>query len=287
MKSVLGYYSALFLLLATFTLPAEKSAARIETVLGDVALEKNPNLAALPSVKSSEVIISRDQYVISYNKERRSPNWVAWKVDSSRLGDSGRSDAFFADSDLQTYLEKLRTAPPVVTPDEYKGSCFDRGHLAPSADRTDSAEDNQSTFVMSNMVPQTPYLNRFLWQQLESFTRELVAKGKNIYAIAGPVYDQNFGAIGPNRDIPIPSKSFKILILLNKDQTPKDITQKTTVIAILAPNVLKNGNRPSNHSALCGDTSFGDAGGPNEWRRYMSTVAEIEQVTGLTLRPLP
>jgi hypothetical protein len=56
-----------------------------------------------------------------------------------------------------------------VRPTDYAGAGFDRGHLCPSADRTSSAADNSATFLMSNMIPQAPNLNRNTWENLESY----------------------------------------------------------------------------------------------------------------------
>ena len=254
-------------------LAAEGSYAKIETVLGDVPLKENTNLLKLPSAPSDEVIISRGQYVISYNKERRSPNWVAWKVDARSLGTADRTDKFEEDKELQKYLSQDPQAPPAVTPADYRGSCFDRGHQAPSADRTNSTASNQATFMMSNMLPQTPYLNRYLWGQLESFTRDIVAEGHTVYVIAGPIYDQNFGAIGPNGDIPVPSKMFKILTIRDGD--------KLRSFSVIMPNVLKNGEEPTNKETLCKDSANPSGAQKTDWKKYRANLADIQKLTGL------
>jgi endonuclease G len=261
--------------LITLAFLAGAAHAKIETVLGDVPLKENTNLVGLPSAPSDEVIISRRQYVISYNKERRSPNWVAWKVDSRSLGSVDRSDKFEQDKELQEYLSQDPQALPAVTPDEYKGSCFDRGHQAPSADRTSSVASNEATFAMSNMLPQTPYLNRGLWQQLEQHTRDLVTQGNTVYVVAGPVYDKDFGEIGPNQDIPVPSKLFKVIIVKDGD--------KFRTISVVMPNVLRTGEEPTNKESLCVDSAATPEGQNPEWQRYRSNLKEIQDVTGLTL----
>lgn len=263
---------ALFILFS-FILFTESSLAKIEAVLGTIPLKGNKNLVSLPRAPSKEVIISREQYVISYNKERRSANWVAWKVDASNLGSANRTNKFEQDQDLQQYLNQIPNVAPAVTPEDYRGSCFDRGHQAPSADRTNSTENNQSTFVMSNMLPQTPYLNRYLWEQLERYTRQLVAEGKTVYVITGPVYDQDFGAIGPKNDIPVPSKLFKIVIVKEG--------QQRRAFAVLMPNVLKSGAPPTNKDELCNDSTSPGTTLTTEWRRYKSTLTEIKKITGL------
>jgi endonuclease G len=70
-----------------------------------------------------------------------------------------------------------------VRPTDYTGSGYDRGHIAPSADRTRNEADNSSTFLMTNMMPQVPEVNRGVWGDLEEYCRELVQQGKELYII--------------------------------------------------------------------------------------------------------
>lgn len=256
--------------------------ATVEGVVG-IPLTQNVNLATpQPQTESPEILISRSQYVISYNKERRSPNWVAWSLDTSQIGDSGRSNKFEEDQELEDLLSKNGGGFHAVQANEYKRSCFERGHQIPSADRTDSSEDNQLVFMMSNMVPQTPYLNQIIWNHLEQYTRELVRSGgKKAYVIDGPIYDQDFGKIGPNRDIPVPSKEFKIIYLLDANQSPADIDPAQPEIAVIMPNTLKQGNPLVPYSAGCSDNPGDDGSDADDWKRYTATVSDIESASGL------
>jgi endonuclease G len=259
--------------------------AKIEIVLGSTPLDGNPNLAQkAPLNDASEIIISRDQYVISYNKLRRSPNWVAWKLELEQIGTSGRSNNFLQDTDLENYLSQSPTNLHAVDPTDYKGSCFDRGHQVPSADRTDTKENNQTTFFMSNMIPQTPYLNRVIWEHLEQYTRDLVQKqGKKAYIIAGPIYDQDFGLIGPNKDIPVPSKDFKVIVILDANQGPEDINADTQVISVVMPNTLQDGSKPLNDlTQLCKPLSAGTLD-KNDWIKYKTTLSEVEKLSGFKI----
>ncbi|MBC7537619.1 MAG: DNA/RNA non-specific endonuclease [Bacteriovorax sp.] len=284
MKSIKNkfYFSVFLLLSLTFN---NLALAKIEVVLGSAPLDGNPNLALkAPSNDASEIIISRDQYVISYNKLRRSPNWIAWKLEVDQIGHSGRSNNFSVDADLETYLNQSQANLHAVDPIEYKGSCFDRGHQIPSADRTDTTENNQMTFVMSNMIPQTPYLNRVVWEHLEQYTRDLVQKqGKKVYIIAGPIYDLDFGLIGPNKDIPVPSKDFKVIIILDANQTPEDINSNTQIISVIMPNTLQDGSNPlADKTQLCKALSPGPLD-RNDWVKYKTTLSEIEKLSGLKI----
>ncbi len=260
------------------------ASARVDAVLGSVELQLNPNLPGfLPTTANEEIILSRKQYVISYNKTRREPNWVAWKIELSDLGDTPRENNFSVDVELDSYLKTVPGAPPAVQENEYRGSCFDRGHQSPSGDHTASAEDNRATFLMSNMIPQTAFLNRGIWEHLESYTRTLVRKdGKKVYAVAGPIYDENFGAIGPHDDIPVPSKNFKMLIVLDASQTPDEITSATAVIAVIMPNTLSDGSAPTDHDKLCHTVEPADASAV-DWRKYSVPVEQIESLSGIRL----
>lgn len=256
--------------------------AKVETVLG-LPLEKNSGLVLkMPETSSPEIILSREQYVLSYNKIRRAPNWVAWTLESSQMGTSGRSNNFALDTELQDYLQKSDGNKPAVDITDYKGSCYDRGHQIPSADRTDTRTNNEATFLMSNMIPQTAYLNRVIWEHLEQYSRDLVQQqGKKLYIITGPVYDQNFGFIGPQKDIPVPSKDFKIIYILNADQDFSSINESTETIAVMMPNILQDGSTPDkNPQDLCKaiDTKTVDR---SDWQQYKTSVAQIEKFSGL------
>lgn len=260
---------------------ASSALAKIEAVLGSVSLKSNPNIASLPTTNESEIILSRDQYVISYNKNHRSPNWVSWKLEASDLGNSGRTNKFSQDSDLETYLAK-KGQNHAVTPEEYAGSCFDRGHQIPSADRTDNREDNQATFMMSNMIPQTPYLNRVIWEHLENYERTLVRSGKKLYIVAGPIFDTDFGSIGPNSDILVPSKDFKVIFILDSNQTAADITANTPTIAVVMPNTLEDGSASPIDTKSCPSFSSPKSGNMNDWEQYKTSISDVEQLSGIS-----
>lgn len=265
-------------------LAAQSSQAVVESVIGDVPLPQNPNaLSDLPKSANPEILISRTQYLISYNKARRAPNWVMWQLQADQIGTVKRTNKFAQDSELETYLSKNGNSHAVL-PSDYKNSCFDRGHQIPSEDRTDTVANNEMTFEMSNMIPQTPYLNRVIWEHFEAYTRTFVQEqGKKVFVIDGPIYDQNFGSIGPNKDIPVPSKDFKVVFILDANQSPSDINQNTPNIAVIMPNVLKNGDAPVPNSPNCeGTRAAPSAEDSNDWRQYVTTISEVETEASLS-----
>ena len=263
-----------------------------QVVLGTVPLERNQNISTLPVNVNNvpEILISRDQYLLSFNQKHRLLNWAAWKIEASDLGHIGRTNSFAVDQDLENYLNKF--SQHAVTPADYQDSCFDRGHQVPSADRDDSIENNQMSFLMSNMIPQTAYLNRVIWEHLEQYTRDLILnQGKKVYIVAGPIFDQDFGKMGTNNDIPVPSKDFKVIVILDKDQTIRDINSKTELIAVIMPNILKSGKKPfEDRTELCSNKSLAAANGavatPTDWQQYKTTLALVEKLSGFKILSL-
>src|SRR5262249_44504085 len=122
--------------------------------------------------------IERPQYVLSYSDKRKSPNWVCWHLTARDVGRVARG-MFDVDPDLPDGFQK-------VTPMTYTGSGFDRGHLCPSRDRSDTEANNDATFYMTNVIPQSPNCNQKGWERLETYCRELAEKGKELYIVAGP-----------------------------------------------------------------------------------------------------
>ena len=194
--------------------------------------------------------------MLSYHRDRAIPNWVSWHLDAQNLGDIPRySGRFITDTSLPNDWYK-------VTHDDYTGSGYDRGHMAPSADRSASAEANQATFILTNIVPQSPANNQGLWSDLEQHGRNLVREGNEIYLVAGST-----GSLGTlaNGKLTIPANLWKVMLILpaaTGDDRAR-IRATTEVIAIWTPN----------------DESVAD----RNWQEYQTTVRCIEQRTGLDL----
>lgn len=72
---------------------------------------------------------------------------------------------------------------------DYKGSGFDRGHLAAAGNHKANQRCVEQTFYLSNMAPQVgPGFNRDSWNRLEKYVRKLTKVYKNVYCCTGPLY---------------------------------------------------------------------------------------------------
>ncbi|HEY0462211.1 MAG TPA: DNA/RNA non-specific endonuclease [Pyrinomonadaceae bacterium] len=190
--------------------------------------------------------------VISYNRDRGIPNWVAWRVSKADLGSLDREDSFRPD-------DRLPKGWTRVTPADYTGSGFDRGHVCPNADRYSSREAADSTFVMTNMTPQTGDLNRGPWQKLEAYLRTLVNRGSDVYIYAGV-----YGSKGKlKQKVTIPSNDWKVAVVVPAGTPTSAINEGARVIAVDMPNVKGIMNA--------------------DWQVYRTSVRQIEQATGYNL----
>jgi endonuclease G len=104
---------------------------------------------------------------------------------------------------------------------DYKASGFDRGHLVASANQNFGSIFNSETFLLSNMSPQHPDLNRRMWKELEEAVRKLDARDDILetYVLSCPVFyfDKPVTTMGSEKDdlgidIPIPHAFVKSVL---------------------------------------------------------------------------
>ncbi|HRR11505.1 MAG TPA: DNA/RNA non-specific endonuclease [Tenuifilum sp.] len=187
-------------------------------------------------VNANNYLMVKPQYCLSYNNSKRTANWVAWHLNSSWLGSVSRQDDFRADYTLpDTWYH--------VTESDYYYSQygFDRGHMCPSADRTATVADNSATFLMTNMVPQSPNNNQIVWESFESYCRNLAKSGSELYIISGPYGEGGTSSKGTftilKSGVVVPSHVWKIaLVLPNGNNDISRINTSTRVIAVVIPN---------------------------------------------------
>jgi endonuclease G, mitochondrial len=113
----------------------------------------NPSGAVANTSSPTNYLLEKTQYALSYHNGNNTPNWVSWHLDSSWLGSTPRQDDFRADTTLPSGWYRVGST-------SYSGSGYDRGHMCPSGDRTNSVATNSATFLMTNMIPQAPTNNR-------------------------------------------------------------------------------------------------------------------------------
>ena len=229
------------------------------TGAGEVHLTMgNPSAAITDISYPNNYLLEKEEYVMSYSRDKGTANWVSWHLDEAWLGSASRQDDFRSDSSLPSSWYQVGAT-------DYQYSGFDRGHLCPSADRTLSVDDNSNTFYMTNMMPQAPSNNRYAWANLENYCRSMLDGGNEIYIISG---GYGLGGDGSNGyaeyladgKIQIPSNTWKVIMIIpDGDDDVNRVTTSTRLIAIDMPN--------SNSVN-------------SDWTQYITTVDEIEAATG-------
>ncbi|WP_247235020.1 DNA/RNA non-specific endonuclease [Telluribacter sp. SYSU D00476] len=204
-------------------------------------------------------LLLKDEMAISYNRSKLVPNWVAWHLDGAWIrANTEREGSFRADESLPKKWKKAMS-------DYYTRTGFDRGHLCPAGDRTRSTDSQEATFVMTNIVPQAPALNRGLWVEIEKECRNEVQKGNELYIYSGT---QGIGGKGSSGfaellkgGVVVPEYLWKVIVILpegNSDAVRVD--EGTRVITLLVPNREEAGSKRMDE--------------------FVITLSQLEQLTG-------
>jgi endonuclease G len=229
-------------------------AESVHTTLG------NPTAARPDTTNADNYLILKTQYALSYNRGLGHANWVSWELDTDWLGNADRRDDFRPDPSLPVGWYKVR-------PDDYTGSGFDRGHLCPSASRTATEADNSSTFIMSNMIPQAPQLNRGAWARLEDYCRLLARQGYRLYVLAGTYGVGGKGTHGfattLKGRVSVPARMYKVIVAVENSGSEAQIDGTTPVIAVDFPN---DDDLVENKS----------------WSNFVTTPEQIERAAGVS-----
>lgn len=192
-------------------------------------------------------IIKNAAYWVGYDTKSNTPKWVSYRLNRNSKRDTvTRPENFIAD---------FRVLPP-TSPSIYTRTGYDRGHMAPNyAISTFFPKHVDSTFLMSNIVPQKPDLNRRVWQRLEmAIAKDYVYRYKELWVIMGPIYVDKYDKI---RHIPIPEAFFKIIVAVTDNNEVK-------MIAFRIPQDVK------------GDESL---------EQFITNVGMIENEIGINLMP--
>ena len=203
----------------TFSSCASDARAR-----GKTNFYQDLELVALPD-SIPQQIKEYEGFIISFNKDNHTPNYVAWELLGEEISDrSNRSNNFWQDPEIE--------GCPAHS--DYTHSGYDRGHMCPAADQKWSLKAMEDCFVMANMCPQSNALNGGAWNTLENKERQWAIRDSAIIIVAGPVYSDSdtkrIGEIG----VRVPGAFFKAFLAPYLDE-PR-------AIAFVYPNASATGN---------------------------------------------
>ena len=218
----------------------------------------NPSNAPADLEQFNNYLMEKPSFALSYNRDKGMPNWVSWHLENDWTGNLPRTDTFRADPAVPADWYRVQST-------DFVASGFNRGQMAPNDDRNNAASMplSQETFLMTNVVPQTPD-NQAAWADFENFLRTLLPANE-IYIVAGQAGVGGLGDNGPataiaNGHVSVPAHTWKVALVLPAGENDLSrVTAATRTIAVIMPNL--QGIEP-------------------DWHQYLTTVDEVEALTG-------
>lgn len=184
-----------------FFWPANAEAAHPTS---EIAVTDSLEIVVMPQDVASE-FVRYPGFVLSFNPLHKVPNYVAWTLtrEEAKGGEVGkRTDNFAPDPNV----------PGCPTLDDYRGSGYDRGHMAPAGDMKWSIDAMNACFYLTNMTPQAHNLNQGAWRTLEEKCREWAKRDSLVVIVCGPVLtDPGLKTIGESK-VTVPERFFKVVL---------------------------------------------------------------------------
>uniref|UniRef100_A0AAG5DGF3 Endonuclease n=1 Tax=Anopheles atroparvus TaxID=41427 RepID=A0AAG5DGF3_ANOAO len=166
---------------------------------------------------------SFDDYVLSYDRRTRVAHWVFEHMTPETVKHNDAVDRakcdFKPDESVHPFFRSLNS--------DYKGSGFDRGHMAAAGNHRVEQKHCDQTFFLTNMAPQVGVgFNRDKWNHLERYVRKLTKEYPNVYCCTGPLYlprkeDDGklyvkYQVIGAN-NVAVPTHFYKVIVMETSD----------------------------------------------------------------------
>jgi len=151
-----------------------------------------------------------DHYAVYYSGVARAPLYAveyltAGKIKAAR--ELGRANDFRADTRIPSDWRAQLS--------DFRGSGWDRGHMAASGNMPTPGADSQS-FLLTNIIAQDPQLNRNLWAAIEKAVRAH-AMHNPVYVFTGALFlGEEIKRL--NSRVLIPTHIYKLVYDVNRNQ---------------------------------------------------------------------
>jgi len=143
------------------------------------------------------------EYAVGYDSDLKTPMWVAYRVSASTLIKKVRRHGSFASDHRLQKKDRIYSS-------RYTRTGYDRGHMAPAINFRYSKKAEKNAFIMSNIVPQLPRVNRGIWKALEYRIQKTALRDGELLVIDGPIYSLPIAKL--KGIVPIPSSFYKIIV---------------------------------------------------------------------------
>jgi endonuclease G len=193
----------------------------------------------------------RGPFVVGWSDSLQHPVWVAYHVPPEAKFEQGKRPSF----------RKDRSVAKSPAASAYNSTGYDRGHLAPNrAIATRFGPEAQAqTFLMSNITPQSPALNRGPWRELEQRIADLwTARWGETWVLCGAISGTNAHSRQtlPGTHVDVPESHWMLIIAQAEDGV--------RALALILPQTVGYRDFPVHR---------------------IVTIDELEKATGLNLLP--
>ena len=188
-------------------------------------------------------VLTNTGYLVGYCEAQKDPVWVCYRL--------FKPDRYEAPPRPKEFEPDNRTRARVISHD-YSRSGYDRGHMAPNYAIAVcyGLQGQLETFLMSNVIPQRPALNRQVWEHLEQTEiKDYAPRFNQIWVIDGPVFRSHNRLTGGED---VPDACYKIIV--------KEDGGTPQVLAFLMPQSMRGTESP---------------------QQFLTSIDEIEKETGL------
>ncbi|WP_330286318.1 DNA/RNA non-specific endonuclease [Streptomyces sp. NBC_00576] len=221
------------------------------------------------------VVLPYTHFSVVFRPDRRLATATAVTIDGVKLIDADRDDDWRFDPRLP---DSQQAGNPV-----YKNNPLDRGHLVRRLDPVwgvgDEAETaNEDTFHFTNAAPQMDIFNqgKELWLGLENFLLDHAEQfDRKLSVFTGPVLEDSDP---PYRGIKVPLRFWKVAAFMQDGELAA-----TAYVLDQSPDLT----RDAAARALADAARAGDPPPLGAFRTFQVPVADVAEITGLDLGPLP
>ena len=148
---------------------------------------------------------------------------------------------------------------------------YSRGHQLPSADRTGSSADNDTSFYSTNMTPQRQSLNGGAWYKLEELVRKQWICSDTLYVVTGAMFEEGHATAYDNKSngkcVPVPTKYWKVLLRTRDGNTGRSVAECSASELQCIGFVLEHSDSRSSQKVYTTDAR---------------SVKQMEELTGFT-----
>ncbi|NIM10630.1 MAG: hypothetical protein GTO45_01455 [Candidatus Aminicenantes bacterium] len=228
-------------------------------------------------MENKVTVLVNHGYVVGYSAKHKQPLWSAYRVSSSDvvLLNAREEDKYSEDKTVRrvvtfdrspSFYKDLRLPKKARSySSDYTKSGYDRGHMTPNfAINSQYGKLPQlETFLMSNICPQTPNLNRGPWMRLEGMIYKYYAPlREQVWVIAGPIFAESGKKLKNDVDIPVPAECYMIIA---DHYYQRGAGLKANIMAFKMPQTIERKAKVT--------------------EEYLFSVDDIEKLTGLNFFP--